>query len=200
MNIPRSRAILLSFALAVSSPACAQSAAQLKQENARLKAQIETLQAQDCGRTSSDGNEWKQGSLGATIDAIRVGGRQDRREAHITITLTLRNLGNAPMAINYKSRSFKLADDLGNAYALPISKGVAGIPIAYEHQADATALLTPGETRKVTFSAVRTMAKGEKPGRVFDLNASFIHIEDMGQGRIRKVHDYSAGFTNVSAS
>lgn len=186
--------------VALTAPANAQNLSQLKQENARLKAQIEILQAQDCGTSPRAGHDWKQGDLSATIDTIRVGGRQDRREAHITTTLTLRNTGRVPMSLNYKSRSFKLVDDLGYAYALPMSKSVAGIPIAYEHQADATAIIGPGESRTVTFSAQRTMARGETPGRTFDLNASFIQIEDQGQGKIRKVRDYSAGFTNVPAS
>lgn len=191
------------FAIAVLSfslPASAQNVSQLKQENARLKAQLEMLQAQDCGTSPRAGQNWKQGDLSATIDTIRVGGRQDRREAHITTTLTLRNTGRVPMALNYKSRSFKLVDDIGYAYELPMSKGVAGIPTAYEHQADATAIIGPGESRTVTFSAQRTMARGETLGRTFDLNASFIQIEDQGQGKIRKVRDYSTGFTNAPAS
>ena len=52
----------------------------------------------------------------------------------------------------------------------------------------------------MTFSTARVMRDGETPGRLFDLNASFIQIEDMGQGRIRKVRDYSVGFTNIRAS
>lgn len=52
----------------------------------------------------------------------------------------------------------------------------------------------------MTFSTARVMRDGETPGGLFDLNASFIQIEDMGQGRIRKVRDYSVGFTNVPAS
>ncbi len=64
------------FALAVLSfslPASAQNMSQLKQENARLKAQIEMLQAQDFGASPRAGHDWKQGDLSATIDTIRVG-------------------------------------------------------------------------------------------------------------------------------
>lgn len=191
------------FALAVLSfslPASTQNMSQLKQENARLKAQIEVLQAHNCGNSPRAGQNWTQGDLSATVDAIRVGGRQDRREAHITTTLTLRNTGRTPMPLNYKSRSFKLVDDRGYIYELARTGAVGGIPTAYDHQADPSAVIGPGESRTVTFSAQRTMARGETPGRTFDLNASFIQIEDQGQGKIRKVRDYSAGFTSAPAS
>lgn len=188
--------------LVVSSanPAIAQSVTDLRQENARLKAELRALAAQGCSAPSTSTATWSADALTARIDAIRVGWRQDRREVHVTTTITLRNTSQLPLALNYQSRSFNLVDDRGYTYSLPMSKAVSGIPIAYESQADSTAVISAGGTRTVTFSAYRTMHKGETPGHRFDLNATFIQLEDLGQGRIRKVRDFPVAFTNAPAS
>lgn len=186
--------------VASTAPANAQSASQLKQENARLRAELRALQAQSCNSSTSSPELWSEDALNARIEVVRVGWRQDRHEVHVTTTITLRNTSRLPLAINYQSRSFNLVDDRGYSYKLPMTKSVSGIPIAYESQADPTAVIAAGGSRTVTFSAYRKMGKGETPGDRFDLNATFIQLEDMGQGRIRKVRDFPVAFTNAPAS
>ena len=193
--------LLLAFALACALPASAQSADQLRQENARLKARIEALQSQRCDpdSTSATGS-WSGDGLHARIDSIRPG-LNNHNDARISVTVTLRNTTSTPMALNYQSRSFSLVDDIGYQYSTHLYGGsVKGIPTANSSAADTTAILGPGSSRTVTFIAARSMDRGQTVGRRFDLNATFIQVEDLGQGRVRKVRDYPVAFTNVIAS
>ena len=182
-------------------PANAQSLSQLRQENARLKAQVEALQSQQCGAgyTSNPGT-WNGDGLSARIDSIRPG-LDNHNDARISVTITLRNTTSRPMALNYQSRSFNLVDDIGYQYSTHLYGGsVKGIPTANSSTADTTAILGPGASRTVTFIAARSMNRGQTMGRRFDMNATFIQVEDLGQGRVRKVRDYPVAFTDVRAS
>ena len=196
-NTFRNKAV--AFALAASLPASAQTAAQLKQENARLKAQIEALQAQGCQPSRSAGNDWNQDGVSARIDAIRPG-LNNHGDARITVTVTLRNTTARPIVLNYKSRSFSLVDDVGYEYSTHAYGGsVKGIPTA-DSTADTTAVIGAGASRTVTFIAARGMNRGQSMGGRFDMNATFIQVEDLGQGQVRKVRDFAIAFTNVPAS
>ena len=44
------------------------------------------------------------------------------------------------------------------------------------------------------------MKKGQTIGSGFDINATFVQLEDLGQGRIRTLRDFQVAFTSVSAS
>lgn len=189
-------------ALSFSLPASAQNVPQLKQENARLKAQIEQLQRDRCESPSASQNSWNEGGLSAHVDSIRIGrDHVNSKVILVTTTITIRNTGSAAIPVNYKISSFKLVDNNGYAYKLTGAiSGISGIPVATESKVDPTSLIAPGASRRITFSTERNMRDGETPGRLFDLNASFIQVQDMGQGQVRKVRDYSTGFTNVAVS
>ena len=195
--------LLLSLSLvAVSAaiPASAQSITELKQENVRLKARIEALQSQQCGPGSTKGpGSWNGNGVSARIDSIRPG-LNNHNDARISVTITLRNTTSMPMALNYQSRSFSLVDEFGYQYSTHSYGGsVKGIPTA-NSQADPTAIIGPGASRTVTFIAARSMNRGQTIGSRFDMNATFIQVEDLGQGRIRKVRDFPVAFTNAPAS
>lgn len=186
--------------LAATAPANAQSQTQLRQENARLKAQIEALQSRQCDPGSTNGpGGWNGDGLSARIDSIRPG-LNNHNDARISVTVTLRNTTSLPIALNYQSRSFSLVDDFGYQYSTHLYGGsVKGIPTA-NSEADTTAIIGPGSSRTVTFIAARSMNRGQTTGRHFDMNATFIQVEDLGQGRVRKVRDYPIAFTDVRAS
>ena len=193
----------LAFLLTVASiaPANAQGPDQLRQENARLKARIEALQSQRCDPDSTTATgSWSGDGLHARIDSIRPG-LNNHDDARISVTITLRNTTSTPMALNYQSRSFSLVDDVGYQYSAHLYGGsVKGIPTANSSSADTTAILGPGSSRTVTFIAARSMKRGQTIGRRFDMNATFIQIEDLGQGRVRKVRDYPVAFTDFRTS
>ena len=195
------RLSLLVLALTIALPASAQSLSQLTQENARLKARIEALQSQRCDPESTTvPGSWNGDGLHARIDSIRPG-LNNHDDARISVTITLRNTTSTPMALNYESRSFSLVDDVGYQYSTHSYGGsVKGIPTASSSAADTTAILGPGSSRTVTFIAARSMNRGQTIGRRFDMNATFIQVEDLGQGRVRKVRDYPVAFTDVRAS
>lgn len=190
------------FAVTAAIPASAQSATDLRQENARLKAELRALQAQGCSSPSSSPATWREDALTATVEAIRVGQRANhpgQPDGHVTLTLTLGNRGNAPIALNYQAGSFRLVDETGHEYRATLGKA-SGIPTASSSEADPTAVMLAGASRTVTFSAFRVPSSSDALPRRFDVNATFIQIEESASGQVRKVRDYSTGFTNVPAS
>lgn len=205
MNSKTARRGLLFLALAATLPAHAQTAAQLKQENERLRQELQALQSK-CGATDQHaGARWKHDALEARLDALRVGFDSRHSRATVTATITLRNTGTTPLVLNYQFGSWMATDSHGYRYEtyqeLDSRDGtVKGIPVASSSQADTSAVIMPGGTRTVTIAARRTMARGQTPGDAFDLNATFVQFEDLGQGRIRKVRDFPVAFTNVGAS
>ncbi len=198
----RSSAMLLSLALAMSFPAAAQSTAQLKQENARLRAELQALQSR-CEAPAATNAGWRNQSLEASIDSIRVG--FERTNVLVTVTMTLRNTGSEPMILNYETSSLSVTDDNGHPYTMPAErtdpeKYIKGIPATRNSKVDVSAVIVPGATRTVTFITHRFMKNGQTSGTRFDINATFGQYQDLGQGRVRKVRDYPVAFTNVGAS
>lgn len=200
MNLKTFHYSILFVALTMAIPANAQSVTDLRQENARLKAQIKALQSQQCDPESTNGpGSWNGDGVSARIDSIRPG-LNNHNDARISVTITLRNTTSMPMALNYQSQSFSLVDEFGYQYSTHSYGGsVKGIPTA-NSEADPTAIIGPGASRTVTFIAARSMNRGQTTGRRFDMNATFIQVEDLGQGRVRKVRDYPVAFTDVRAS
>ncbi len=202
--MPKSLLLRTSFALVllVGLPSSAQNTQHMQQENARLRAQIEALKAQCNGTSSRATNGWKQGNLSATVDAIRVGQRSNhpsQPDGHVTVALTLRNTGTLPIALNYQSGSFRLVDEAGGVYLATLKK-VAGLSTATGHEADPSAVIDAGEIRSVMFNAFRVPSSTDTLPKRFDMNATFVQIEETAQGQVRKVRDYSIGFTDLPAS
>lgn len=188
------------FAITAACPAFAQSVTDLKQENARLKAELRALQAQGCSPAGSS-STWNTDVLHANVEAIRVGQRSNhpgQPDGHVTITLQLRNTGPQAIALNYLSGSFRLVDDAGHEYSATMKKA-SGIPTASNSEADSTALIDSGGSRVVTFNAFRVPSASDALPRQFDVHATFIQLEDLGQGRTRKVRDFPVAFTNISS-
>lgn len=197
--------LLLSLALAACLPVSAQSTAQLKQENERLKAQLQALQAQGCTPAAPVGANWANGALDARLDAIRIGRLGSSSITEVTVTMTLRNSGTTPLILNYLATSLSVTDDHGYHYEMYAekmnpTKTIKGIPTSVYNRGDTSSVLSPGASRTVTFIANRSMKNGQTPGDRFDINATFVQFEDLGQGRIRKVRDYPVAFTNVARS
>lgn len=190
--------------------ASAQSAAQLKSENADLRAQLQAMQ-QRC-ENPLNGNQpivSQVGPVQARIASLRIGPATGFSPGHIAVTvvMTLTNTGNSSIALNYEKRSYALTDSNGYQYNLrnehlseAAKEDVKGIPIATPGSASTSQMLAPGQSNSVTFIAVRNMRQGQTPGTAFDVNASFGQYQDEGHGRIRKVNTYPVAFTNVSAA
>lgn len=196
------------FAIFISLPAFAQSSSQLREENIRLKSQLQALQ-QQCGNPDQTGVTSRTGSLNAKIDAIRIGAATGfvKNTIAITTTMTLTNTGSTPLAINYEQYKYSITDNNGYSYKLDneflttaYKKDIKGIPMATDSRASTTSVLSPSASMTVTFIAVRYMDNGQTPGDHFDINATFGQYVDEGQGRIRKVRDFPVAFTNVPAS
>ncbi len=202
MNI---RPISVAVMLLISTPAFAQSAAQLKQENQRLKAELQALQSQ-CPSSTPAGMNWQGEALQARLDSVRMGWPK-AGTVEVTVTATIRNTSPSPMIVNYLSKSMTVVDDNGYRYGTkqysPETDSVKGIPIYGQYgnrSVDTTAIISAGGTRTITFVVGRRMDSGQTPGSRLDINATFVQFEDLGQGRIRKVRDFPVAFTNATAS
>lgn len=192
---------LLLLGLALTLPVQAQSTAQLKQENERLRAELQALQAQCTPSSGSSQVPWTQGEVEARLDTLRVSPpRYDGGRADIVATLTLRNTGSTPLALNYLHDSWSATDNNGYRYSVSVAAPISGIPEAYGDRADPSAVIMPGRSRTVTVPARRDMSTGQTPGNRYDLNITFVQVEDLGQGRVRKVRDFPVAFTNVPPS
>lgn len=192
----------LAIALAANQPVFAQDITQLKRENAELKAQLEALKAQGCATSSPHDGDRAREVLSASVESIRVGRRAShpgQPDGHVTITLALRNVGTRPIAMNYLSGTFRLVDEFGRDYRATLKKA-SGLPTATAREADPTAVIAAGASRLITFNAFRVPSASDGVPQRFDVNATFIEIEDAGQGRIKKVRDHAIGLTDVPAS
>lgn len=190
---------LLTTALLAANPAFAQSTAQLKQENAQLRAELQALQSQCALPSSSPGASWKGQTLDARIDAIRIG--MNRGRITVTTAITLQNTGPTPLILNYKWNSAVFVDSNGYQYNGDYTtNGIRGLGIAKYSTADSNSAISPGESRTITFTRERYPKNGQTVGNAFDINATFVQLEDLGEGRIRQVRDFPVAFTHVPAS
>lgn len=194
--------IFAAIALSIALPAAAQNATQFQQENARLRAELQALQSR-CETPAAANASWRNQSLEARIDSIRVGFQ--RTNVLVTVTMTLRNAGSDPMILNYETSSLSVTDDNGYPYTMyaertDAEKTIKGIPATRFSKVDTSAVIMPGAARTVTFITNRYMRNGQTPGSRFDINATFGQYQDLGQGRVRKVRDFPVAFTNVAAS
>lgn len=175
--------LLILFAMLLLSPiAHAQTAEQLKRENAELKAR---LAQQEKPSTQP---------LAITIQSVR---NQEKTSgaSHLIITLQIRNQTNEPIALNYLGRSISLVDNYGNSYSPTQNYGkIHGIPVATETLADATPNLPPGGTITMVIDATKYLKNGERMGSEFDLNLMLGQFVATAPGKIRKVRDYPVSF------
>ena len=198
-----SKPILFAVSLMVAPAAFAQTAAQLQTQINELKRDVALLKGQvDTPATHvplTGSGTWSQGSVNAVIQAIRAS-KSKSNKVTVTTTLTLKNTGNTPISLNYIWRSLNVVDNVGYKYESNFYSGdgsVSGIPVFSSGKGDTTAVIDPGASRTVTFTSSRNAKSGESIGGSFDINASFSQIENLGEGRIRKVRDYSVAFVGI---
>lgn len=196
-----SLSLALSLLGAALPDAYAQSADQLRRENAQLKAELAALQARCVGAGGLAPPVSHIGDLEARLESIRVGRNGKRVEA--TVTMTVRNTGATSMILNYEGESFAATDSNGYRYEFPVGAekdSVKGIPISRYNKVDASFVLGSGRSATVTFQIQRVMATGQTVGDRFDINASFGQYEDLGQGRLRRVQTFPVAFQNQTVA
>ena len=207
MRVEISKFVVLATIAIVTPSAYAQTASQLQAQINELKRDVADLKGQ--GHTTAPpahvpggSGSWSQGSVNAVVQAIRASRAKNDRVT-VTTTLTLTNTGKTPIALNYNSGSLNVVDNVGykyifdNRHATEEHGGVRGIPIFYNGRGDSTSIIDPGASRTVTFTTTRNAKAGESIGGNFDINASFSQLENLGEGRIRKVRDYSVAFVGI---
>ena len=176
--------ILLAM-LAMAAPAWAQSAEQLKRENAELRARL----AQQEGQQAQP--------LSYSVQSVR---KQEKAggASHLVITVLVRNQTREPLALNYLSRSTKLVDNHGLEYSPTQNYGkVHGIPVA-NTRASTDLNLPAGGTLTFVIDATKYLKNGERMGSEFDLQLTLGHFGFNDRGQIIKVRDYPLSFTNIA--
>lgn len=201
--------LCIASTLLPATAALAQDSAALKREIARLQAELAQQKAScHAGPPAGAASGQRVGDLSFSVPSVRVGQATGSVKGTISVTTTIsiRNDGKAPIALNYNSRSFGVVDDKGYEYRIPNeylhggnARFIKGLSIATSTKADTRDVLSPGQEVLVTFIAQRFMRDGEAPGNGFNINTSFGEYADEGEGRVRHVRDYPVGFLGVAA-
>jgi len=194
-------------ALSITAPSHAQSRDALTRENEQLRREIADLRSR-CGRLDAPGPggssaELRIGELAARVSSIRLGpANLSGVRQGATVTVQLRNVGAAPVALNYKQGSYALADNRGYRYEFFgfERENVKGIPMTKPREASTSNVLAPGETQTVMFLTQRQFEPGQTPGTAFDVSMTFAAYADMGQGRVKLLREYPMTFVGVPAS
>ena len=205
---PFHRLVACALAMALCVPAAhAQDAATLKRENQRLSSELAALRIQcRAGNAPVGGSavsgEQRIGALGFEIISLRAVA-ESRGQARSTLTLKIRNLGSAPVILNYKHGSFSLVDEHGYGYRLGHWAGFGdpvGISTATDNRAGTADLIQPGDSINVTFVSGRNPLDGQSVGNAFDLSATFVAVTDLGEGPLRVGRTYPVAFVGVPRS
>lgn len=200
--------VLATLLLPLTAAAQTQSSNQLARENDRLRQELAQLK-QQCpasGGGDESGAEQRAGDLSVAVSSVRVGPYQPVSNATgVTLTLQIRNIGPAPIALNYKQGSFGLVDNHGYNYELKseeyfrfYTESIKGIPMAGQNKATTTNVLMPGATQRVMFIAHRYFPDGQSAGSTFDLSATFASFADRGQGNVEHLRDFPVAFVGLN--
>lgn len=124
----------------------------------------------------------------------------------VRTTLRIRNLGNQPVIVGYRTGSASLTDNQGHSYAWGRSgsseaRYVQGIGEVSRNGADPQFRLAPGEAREASFERILQYNKRNAvPGNVFSLDLTLAQLAVIGNRQLRTEREYALSFSNLTAS
>lgn len=143
------------------------------------------------------------GELSFRITSLRVSRPNDpatRSLTMATVTLSIRNQGAQTVFLNALKGSAVLTNDLGYRWQEAGSGSVRGIDQADKTRASLNNPIEPGTELRVQYSLRYSALPGRTIGAVYDFAAEFESLEDLGEGRLRKLREYSVAFTDLQRS
>lgn len=143
------------------------------------------------------------GELSFRITSLRVARPSSpatRSLSRATITLSIRNQGAQTVFLNALKGSAVLTNDLGYRWQEGYNGSVTGLDVAEKTRASLNNPIEPGAELRVQYSLRYTVMPGQSIGASYDFAAGFESLEDLGEGRLRKLREYSVAFTDVQRS
>jgi hypothetical protein len=135
------------------------------------------------------------GAVRANVTGVT--GSIERGVQKITVRVSFANLGKAPLILNYKRGSAKMADENGQAYQIYWSEtstsAVTGIPVSTRRKASSQFTLGPGQSRAAAFRYERHVGKGVL-GTVFEPSLTVEEYELLPSNQLRLVGEHALYF------
>lgn len=143
------------------------------------------------------------GELSFRITSLRVARPSNpsaRGPSRATITLTISNRGAQIVFLNAIKGSAVLANDLGYRWQEGYNDSVRGLDVAEKNRASLNNPIEPGAELRVQYALRYSAQPGQSIGAAYDFAAGFESLEDLGEGRLRKLREYSVAFTDLRRS
>jgi hypothetical protein len=116
----------------------------------------------------------------------------------VTLRLSFRNLGDAPMILNYKQSTGEMLDERGEKYMVDsrYRESVQGMPVATRERASSQFTLQPGEARTAAFVFRRFVGR-VPPGTAFSPALAVEQYTLLPSNQLQLVREHSLNFGTV---
>lgn len=143
------------------------------------------------------------GELSFRITSLRVARPSSpatRSPSRATLTLSIRNQGPQTIFLNALGGSAVLTNDLGYRWLESGNASVRGLDVAEKTRASLNNPIEPGAELRVQYTLRYLVLPGQSIGASYDFVAGFESLQDLGEGRLRKLREYAVAFTDVQRS
>lgn len=139
------------------------------------------------------------GDLSFRITSLRVSQRNNLGNSTAAAAVSIRNRGTNPVSLTYLDDSAAMTDDHGYSWkdAVDVNRNTSGIALTAYNGASLETVVDPGSAIGITLPMTFAMNDGQSPGASFDMQATFISYEDLGQGRLRRLRAYPVSFVGL---
>lgn len=139
------------------------------------------------------------GDLSFRITSLRVSQRNNLGNSVAAAALSIHNRGTKPVSLTYVDDSAAMTDDHGYTWkdAVDVNRNTSGIALTAYNGASLESVIDPGSAIGITLPMAFAMNDGQTPGASFDMQATFVSYEDLGQGRLRRLRTYPVSFVGL---
>ncbi|MBE7543791.1 MAG: hypothetical protein KJZ84_02950 [Bryobacteraceae bacterium] len=143
------------------------------------------------------------GPFVAEIQSINASHAGTYNDHVLRISLRFRNLTDQPLVLGYSAKSSKIIDNFGNEYywgrAGTYDTSVTGMGVVQANQANASFVLSPGESRNATFQLIRYRPGKNPIGTGFTWDLAVEQLDVLASNQVRSVRQYSLNFQDLAA-
>jgi hypothetical protein len=116
----------------------------------------------------------------------------------VLVTVRFRNLGNAPLILNFKYGSGRMTDNLGQSYDVSSqANDVQGMPVSTRDKASSQFTLAPGATGNASIRFRRFAGTAKQIGTSFSPSFSVEQYELLPSNQLRLLREHSLNFTDL---
>ncbi|MDB4881681.1 MAG: hypothetical protein JWL95_447, partial [Gemmatimonadetes bacterium] len=140
------------------------------------------------------------GSFIAELGQLTAG--SEGRHHVLRSVVKFRNMSAQPLILMYKGSTSGATDNLGNRYyfghASTVDMSVEGIPTFQGRGADASFMLSPGQSRDARFTVIRFNAQNQQLGTSFNQDMSILLVEPLPGNQARIGREFAVSFHDLS--